>query len=51
MAEDIGGKLCILVGNLMLEDMDKGKLLGEQLRPMFSLCQAKAGITFHQGGS
>lgn len=37
--KEVGEAICILVGNLMLEDMDKGKLLGEQLRPIFDLCK------------
>ena len=28
---EVGGELCCLIGNLMLEDMEAGKLLGNQL--------------------
>lgn len=29
---EVGEELCCLIGNLMLEDMEAGKLFGEQLR-------------------
>ena len=45
-SREIGEALCILVGNLMLKDMEKGKELGEQMRPLMELCQKNAGITF-----
>ena len=35
----IGEALCSLVGNAMLEDWEKGKVLGDQLRPMFNWCK------------
>lgn len=37
--QEIGEAICILVGNTMLEDMEKGVLLGEQLRPIFERCK------------
>ena len=37
--KEIGEAICILVGNTMLKDMEAGKLLGEQLRPIFDLCK------------
>ena len=46
-SREIGEALCILVGNLMLKDMEKGKELGEQMRPLMELCQKNAGITFN----
>jgi len=36
---DIGEGICVLVGNLMLEDEEAGKLLGEQLKPIFGRCK------------
>ena len=29
---EVGGELCCLIGNIMLKDMEAGKLLGEQLK-------------------
>jgi len=37
--QEIGEAICILVGNTMLRDMESGKLLGEQLRPIIDLCK------------
>lgn len=39
--QEVGEAICCLVGNLMLEDMEKGKLLGEQLRPILALCKGE----------
>ena len=36
---DIWEGLCVFIGNLMLEDMDAGKLLGQQLKPIFNRCK------------
>lgn len=43
-AEDIGGMLCILIGNTMLKDTEAGNKLGEQLRPIIEYLQKRAGI-------
>ena len=34
VAEDIGGLICCLAGNLMLEDRKAGDLLASQLQPL-----------------
>ena len=34
VAEDIGGLVCCLAGNLMLEDKEAGALLAKQLQPL-----------------
>jgi len=36
VAEDIGSLACCLIGNLMLEDMEAGDLLGSQLEPLIN---------------
>ena len=38
--QEVGEALCILIGNTMLKDMEKGKELGEQLRPIIELCKS-----------
>jgi len=34
VAEDIGGLICCLAGNLMMEDKEAGTLLAQQLQPL-----------------
>ena len=40
---NIGEELCCLIGNKMLEDMEAGKLLGEQLRDYMNNCLKVGG--------
>jgi hypothetical protein len=42
---DAGETLCCLVGNKMLENMEDGKKLGEQLSDYLKWIRGKAGIT------
>lgn len=45
-AREIGYTLCNLIGNLMLENMEAGKLLGKQLEPVIKHLQSLAGMAF-----
>lgn len=41
IAEDIGGLLCCLAGNLMMEDKEAGTLLAQQLQPLIDTIKAR----------
>jgi hypothetical protein len=41
VAEDIGGLICCLAGNLMLEDKEAGTLLANQLQPLVDTIKAR----------
>ena len=38
----IGEQICGLVGNLLINDPKAGRILGDQLRPIFNICK---GVT------
>ena len=43
-AQTIGEAVCCLVGNVMIDNMDKGKELGDFLKPIFKMCRVHAGL-------
>ena len=45
----IGGDLCSLIGNIMVEDWDKGTWLAEKLTPIIKQLQKGAGIIPEKG--
>ena len=44
LSSEIGKVLCCFIGNIMLEDMNLGKWLGEELKGLMIFLQQEAGI-------